>query len=360
MKKTKKGVILVPSQYLNIYSLQEPPSPMKPYFNTDGRDQKAYKDKDSDSTKITFSNKEKVDIGDHKMLIYGGFENGISVNNWREGSQIIQKESDLDQLVNLVKKHIENGNGNRFHYTLITSKDVEEFGGGDPDQTDNQSSGFTEENKYPAPKPKIVPLKEYQKSKGLNPTGKIDKPTLNAIKSDLRITSDIELAHFMGQCHHETGGFTATGENLNYSAGELLNTFKKYFNSNTATQYERKPVQIASRVYANRMGNSDEASQQGWLYRGRGAIQLTGKENYTAFSKKINDQEVVNNPELVAEKYFFTSAKFFFDKNDLWSIAKKGVNDNIIEKISRRVNGGTHGLEDRIRQTKYYYDMIKS
>jgi putative chitinase len=108
------------------------------------------------------------------------------------------------------------------------------------------------------------------------------------------------------------------------------------------------------------MGNSDEASQQGWLYRGRGSVQLTGKENYTAFSKSVNDPEVVNNPELVAEKYFFASAKFFFDKNKLWSITKDGIDDRTITKITKKINGGTHGLEDRIRQTKYYYDMIKS
>lgn len=367
IERTKGGGILVPAQYLNIYSFYEATSTNKnamkgkPFFHTDGRPQKAYRDKNFETNIITFSNKNNIDVGNHAMLIHRAFPGGTLVNNWSEGCQVLQKETDLDQLSNLARKHIQNGNGNRFHYTLITGKDIEEFGGDDFSNPTNQSSGFTEENKYPAPKPKIVPLKEYQKSKGLNPTGKIDKPTLNAIKSDLKINSDEELAHFMGQCHHETGGFTSGSENLNYSSSGLLNTFKKYFRSKEqADQYERKPVQIASRVYANRMGNSDEASQQGWLYRGRGSVQLTGKENYTAFSKSVNDPEVVNNPELVAEKYFFASAKFFFDKNNLWSIAKKGIDDNIIEKISRRVNGGTHGLEDRIRQTKYYYDMIKS
>jgi putative chitinase len=101
-----------------------------------------------------------------------------------------------------------------------------------------------------------------------------------------KINTPLRLAHFLAQCHHESAGFNVVEENLNYSAEGLLRTFKKYFTPEQANEYAHNKVKIASRVYANRMGNGDEASQEGWLYRGRGYIQLTGKDNYAAF----NDQ----------------------------------------------------------------------
>jgi putative chitinase len=203
------------------------------------------------------------------------------------------------------------------------------------------------------------PIVEFQKSKGLVADGSIGKKTLAAIKADCNIKSDIELAHFVGQCHHETGGFTASSENLNYSADGLLKIFPKYFpDLLTAKKYERKPQLIASRVYANRMGNGSEELQDGWKYIGRGAIQLTGKDNYKLFGISINDTEVLTNPDVVASKYFFRSADFFFDRNNLWVIANKGITDEIITQLTKRINGGTHGLSDRIKQTKHYHSIL--
>jgi putative chitinase len=200
---------------------------------------------------------------------------------------------------------------------------------------------------------------EYQRQKGLKPDGVIGKVTLGEIKKDCGITSLIELAHFVGQCHHETGGFRDSSENLNYSAEGLMKVFGKYFSTmEIATQYARKPQAIANRVYASRMGNGNEASGDGWKFRGRGAIQLTGKNNYAAFAKYINDPEVMTNPDIVATKYFFKSADFFFDTNKLWAIARQGVNDNVIKSLTRRINGGSNGLSERIKYTNRYYSII--
>jgi len=172
------------------------------------------------------------------------------------------------------------------------------------------------------------------------------------------ITNPLRLAHFLAQCGHESGGFRAVSENLNYSAKGLVGTFPKYFNATTAAQYERKPEMIASRVYGSRMGNGDEASKEGFKFRGRGYIQLTGKSNYTNFAKFIGE-DTVSNPDLVATKYPLASAAFFFDSNKLWSICDKGADDATVTAVTKRVNGGTIGLPDRIKHFKEYYALLK-
>jgi putative chitinase len=168
----------------------------------------------------------------------------------------------------------------------------------------------------------------------------------------------LRLAHFLAQCGHESGNFKAISENLNYSAKGLLGTFSKYFNSTTAKQYERKPEMIASKVYGGRMGNGDESTKDGWKFRGRGYIQLTGKNNYTAFTKFIGE-DCIANPDLVATKYPLASAAFFFDSNKLWATCDKGATDSDITAVTRRVNGGTIGLADRIKHFKEYYALLK-
>ena len=168
----------------------------------------------------------------------------------------------------------------------------------------------------------------------------------------------LRLAHFLAQCGHESGGFKAVSENLNYSAKGLLGTFPKYFNSATAAQYERKPEMIASRVYGGRMGNGDESTKEGFKFRGRGYIQLTGKSNYTNFAKFIGE-DTVSNPDLVATKYPLASAAFFFDSNKLWSICDKGSDDATVTAVTKRVNGGTIGLSDRLKHFKEYYSYLK-
>lgn len=162
-------------------------------------------------------------------------------------------------------------------------------------------------------------------------------------------------AHFFAQTAHESGGFKTFSENLNYSAKGLRGIFGKYFPTDAlARAYERQPQKIANRVYANRMGNGPEGSGDGWKYRGRGALQLTGKDNYAAFASYIRRPDVMDNPDLVAGELCFESALWFFDKNKLWGICDQGVNDATILALTKRINGGTHGLDDRRAKTKNY------
>ncbi len=172
------------------------------------------------------------------------------------------------------------------------------------------------------------------------------------------ITNTLRLAHFLAQCGHESGGFKAVSENLNYSAKGLRGTFGKYFPTDAlANAYQRNPEKIANKVYSSRMGNGDEASGEGWKYRGRGYIQLTGKSNYSKFDATVGD-DIVGNPDLVATKYPLASAAFFFDSNKLWSICDKGSDDATVTAVTKRVNGGTIGLSDRIKHFKEYYSLL--
>ena len=172
------------------------------------------------------------------------------------------------------------------------------------------------------------------------------------------ITTPLRLAHFLAQCGHESAGFKAVSENLNYSADGLVKIFGKYFNSGTAGAYARQPEKIANKVYASRMGNGPESSGDGWKHRGRGYIQLTGKSNYTLFDATVEDN-ILANPDLVATKYPLASAAFFFDSNKLWSICDLGSSDDVVTKVTKRVNGGTIGLADRIKHFKEYYSLLK-
>jgi putative chitinase len=172
------------------------------------------------------------------------------------------------------------------------------------------------------------------------------------------ITNNLRLAHFLSQCGHESGGFKAVSENLNYSADGLKKIFGKYFPGNLNESYAKQPEKIASRVYGNRMGNGDEASKEGYKFRGRGYIQLTGKANYTKFTQFIGE-DCVSNPDLVATKYPLASAAFFFDSNKLWAICDRGADDATITSVTKRVNGGTLGLSDRIKHFKEYYNLLK-
>lgn len=196
-----------------------------------------------------------------------------------------------------------------------------------------------------------------QQKIGTTPDGSFGPATLKAAMKYYKLTP-IRAAHFFGQISHETGGFTVFTENLNYSATGLKTTFAKYFPSNLADLYARQPIKIASRVYANRMGNGDEASREGYLFRGRGALQTTGKENYKKFSTAIGKPEIMDNPDLVASEYAFESAKFFFDNAKLWDKCDLGVDDKTITAVSKVINGGTNGLEDRISLTKRYYKWL--
>jgi putative chitinase len=162
------------------------------------------------------------------------------------------------------------------------------------------------------------------------------------------ITTPIRQAMFLSQLAHESGNFRYVVENLNYSAEGLQKVFGKYFpTAALAQQYARKPESIANRVYANRMGNGDEKSGDGWKYRGRGLIQLTGKDNYSAFSSQAKNN-ALTNPELVAEPEMAAmSAGWYWATNRLNQIADTGD----VKAVTRRVNGGFNGLADR--ESKY-------
>ena len=201
-------------------------------------------------------------------------------------------------------------------------------------------------------------LKSLQERAGVAADGAFGPGTMKAGMALLKL-SPIRAAHFFAQTSHETGGFKAFSENLNYSAQGLQGIFGKYFPGNLEESYARQPEKIANRVYADRMGNGNEASGDGWKFRGRGALQLTGKANYEAFSKYLGTNEVMENPDLVATKYSFESAMFFFERNKLWSICDQGINDAAILALTKRINGGTHGLEDRKAKTYKYYEYVK-
>jgi len=201
-------------------------------------------------------------------------------------------------------------------------------------------------------------LKSLQERAGVAADGAFGPGTMKAGMALLKLTP-VRAAHFFAQTAHETGGFKAFSENLNYSSSGLQGIFGKYFPGTLEESYARNPEKIANRVYADRMGNGNEASGDGWKYRGRGALQLTGKANYKAFADYLGKQEIMETPDLVATTYAFESAMFFFDKNKLWSICDQGVNDAAILALTKRINGGTHGLDDRMAKTKKYYEYVK-
>jgi putative chitinase len=230
-------------------------------------------------------------------------------------------------------------------------------------------------------------LEEWQKSNGFDPNGQANREVLqkmgvlkksldvnfkrliNQVPSKVvlelvsaaykfNINSNLRLAHFLAQCGQESGDFKALVENLNYSEAGLKKTFAKYFPDNLAKEYVGDPEKIASRVYGNRMGNGNEESGEGWKYRGRGYIQLTGKANYQAFGKFMGE-DFVANPDLVATEYPLSSAAFFFDRNRIWSICDKGATAEVVKEVTRKVNGGYHGLEGRLKRFEKFYKLLQ-
>ena len=223
------------------------------------------------------------------------------------------------------------------------------------DGTWSKMFGSTEVIKEDVVIPSGGPL-NIEKLKGHIPDAVIAQIPETAKK--FNITNNLRLAHFLSQCGHESGGFKAVSENLNYSADGLKRIFGKYFPGTLAESYAKQPEKIAARVYGGRMGNGDETTKEGFKFRGRGYIQLTGKSNYTNFTKFIGE-DCISNPDLVATKYPLASAAFFFDSNKLWSICDKGADDATVTAVTKRVNGGTIGLPDRIKHFKEYYNLLK-
>jgi putative chitinase len=194
-----------------------------------------------------------------------------------------------------------------------------------------------------------------EKLKGHIPDSVIAQIPETAIK--FNITNNLRLAHFLAQCSHESGGFKVFQENLNYSADGLKKIFPKYFPGNLSESYAKQPEKIASKVYGGRMGNGDESTKEGYKFRGRGALQTTGKENY----KKLGDFlgiDLISNPDLVATKYQLASAAFFFESNKLWSICDKGADVETVTAVTKRVNGGVSGLSERIKEFNEFYKIL--
>ena len=196
---------------------------------------------------------------------------------------------------------------------------------------------------------------DLTKLKGHIPDSVIDQ--IPGVAEKFGVNTPLRLAHFLAQTGHESGGFKITTENLNYSAKGLATIFKKYFTPESAAEYQRKPEKIANIVYANRMGNGNQASGDGYKFRGRGFIQLTGRDNYTAFGKSVGE-DIANNADLVATKYPLLSAAWFWSKNKLNEIADQGNTTEVVTKITKRVNGGTIGLNDRIKHFKEYHQLL--
>jgi putative chitinase len=195
------------------------------------------------------------------------------------------------------------------------------------------------------------------KLKGHIPDSVIDQ--IPGIQDKFGINTELRLAHFLAQAGHESGGFKVTNENLNYSAKGLMKIFKKYFPSEAiANEYAKKPQKIANRVYSGRMGNGNEATGDGYKFRGRGYIQLTGRSNYTAFGDSLG-VAIEETPDLVATEHALSSAAWFWSKNGLNKIADTGATDAAVTMITKRVNGGTIGLADRIKHFKEYYSLLK-
>jgi putative chitinase len=197
------------------------------------------------------------------------------------------------------------------------------------------------------------PLK-LEKLKGHIPDSVISQIPETAEKFE--INTPLRLAHFLAQCGHESGGFKHTQENLNYSVDGLKKIFPKYFPGNLAESYARNPEKIASKVYGGRMGNGDESTKEGFRFRGRGYIQLTGKNNYTEFDKFVSEN-ILENPDLVSTKYPLLSAAWFFNKNCL-KRCDAGSSRAVIENVTRCVNGGLIGIEDRVKHFNEYFSLL--
>jgi putative chitinase len=173
------------------------------------------------------------------------------------------------------------------------------------------------------------------------------------------IVTPPRVAGFISQCAHESADFNILQENLNYGASGLMGTFKKYFtDESVAKAYERQPEKIANRVYANRMGNGDEASGDGYKYRGRGLVQLTGRANYTQCSRDLfQDDTLADNPDIVTQpEYAVLTACWFWHKNQLNDYCDRGD----VVGLTKRINGGTLGLAERVHNWNHALELFEA
>ena len=184
--------------------------------------------------------------------------------------------------------------------------------------------------------------------------------SLNKISSEYAINSCLRAAHLLSQSAHESANFKITEENLNYSKERLMAVFPHYFSDlETAAKYAYNPEKLGNYVYANRMGNGAATTGDGYRYRGRGYLQLTGITNYRSFNRFVAYNNVVNQPDLVATDYPLTSAAWFFNCSGIWPICDKGATPATVEAVTRRVNGGINGLQDRIKLFNTIFSSLK-
>ena len=198
-------------------------------------------------------------------------------------------------------------------------------------------------------------MKRLQEKVGVGSDGAFGPNTARAIAKHYELSPE-RGAHLLGQAHHESGGFKKTTESLYYSTPERIQTVwpSRFDTVADAEPYAKNPEGLADKVYGDRMGNEGA----GFRWRGRGFLQLTGKFSYRKFAAEMRLPDVMTDPDLVCEEYAFETAQWFFQANGLFAIADGGVNDNIIKKITKRVNGGHHGLKDRINQTDEIYNWL--
>lgn len=201
-------------------------------------------------------------------------------------------------------------------------------------------------------------MKKLQERCGCTPDGAFGPNTARAIAKHYELSPN-RAAHLLGQAAHESGGFTITKENLYYSTPERIQAVwpSRFKTVADAEPYAKNPQGLANKVYNGRMGNAED-SNDGWIFSGKGFIQLTGRENFRSFASDMRLPEVMDDPSRVETEYAFESAYWFFDKNGLFRMADNGVGTDNIKAITKRVNGGYHGLDDRIAQTQKIYNWL--
>ena len=200
-------------------------------------------------------------------------------------------------------------------------------------------------------------MKKLQEKCGVAADGSFGPNTARAIAKHYKLSPE-RGAHLLGQASHESGGLKITRENLNYSAETMCKVWPSRFKSVAeAAPYARNPKALADKVYSGRMGN---AEGEGHIWIGRGFLQLTGKDNYRSFASDMRVPDVMENPSLVETDYAMETALWFFEKNGLFAIADKGVNEDTIKQITKRVNGGYTGLDHRKKETEKIYGWLKA
>ena len=200
-------------------------------------------------------------------------------------------------------------------------------------------------------------LKSLQEKCGCSPDGSFGPNTARAIVKHYELSPE-RGAHLLGQVVHESGSFKLTRENLNYSAESMMRVWPSRFpTKESAEPYARNPKALAENVYFGRMGN--DSKEKASLYIGRGFLQLTGFSNVKAFASDMGKPEVIEDPSLLEKEYAMDTAIWFFQKNNLWKICDEGVNDSVVKKLTKKINGGYTGLDHRIKETNKIYEWVK-